>query len=263
MEHIYSLLVPYVGRFIVALVIWFIGVKVVKLLVQLTELRLKKMKVDPSLNTFLMPLVRTTLQILLILTVAATLGVEITTFAAIIGAASFAVGLAFQGSLANFAGGVLILALKPFKVGDFIEAKGFSGTVREIQVFYTILQTPDSQKVIIPNADLSNSSAINYSAYDNRRANLKFTISFDSDVQKAKEAIRAVAENHPLVLEDPPPQVVVGGYGDDGLILYARMWARRQDYWTMNFDVLEQVKGALDAVGVEIPYKQMDVNLKQ
>lgn len=262
MDHLYSLLIPYVGRIIVAAVIWYVGVRLIKLVLKLVEMRLSKTRVDQSLHSFLSPLIKMVLQILLVLTVAATLGIEVTTFTAIIGAASLAVGLAFQGSLANFAGGVLILALKPFKVGDFIEVKGFSGTVKEIQVFYTILQTPDHQKVIIPNSDLSNSSAINYSAYENRRASMKFTISFDSDVQKAKAAILQVAENQPLVLKDPAPQVVVGGYGDDGLIIFARLWAKRQDYWAMNFAVLEQVKMALDEAGVEIPYKQMDVHVK-
>ena len=139
---------------------------------------------DQSLQTFLIPLLRVTLQALLFLTIAATVGIEITTFAAIIGAASLALGLAFQGSLANLAGGVLILIFKPFKVGDFIQAAGFSGTVMEIQIFHTVLRTPDNQKVIIPNADLSNASAINYSAYDNRRANIQLTVSYDSDLKR-------------------------------------------------------------------------------
>lgn len=263
MDYITTIVAPYLGRILLAILVWFAGRKIIKLLVEFMERRVRKVHVDDSLHSFLSPLVRIVLKILLVLTVAATLGIEITTFAAIIGAASFAVGLAFQGSLANFAGGILILLLKPFKVGDFVETVGFSGTVKEIQVFHTILQTPDNQKVIIPNADLSNSSAINYSAYNTRRANVKLTISYKSDIKKAREVIRQVADNHPLILKDPEPFIVMGEYGEDGAILYARVWAQREDYWAMYFDFLEQVKEAFDAAGVEIPYRQMDVHIKR
>ena len=263
MDYITTIVAPYLGRILLAILVWFAGRKIIKLLVEFMERRVRKVHVDDSLHSFLSPLVRIVLKILLVLTVAATLGIEITTFAAIIGAASFAVGLAFQGSLANFAGGILILLLKPFKVGDFVETVGFSGTVKEIQVFHTILQTPDNQKVIIPNADLSNSSAINYSAYNTRRANVKLIISYKSDIKKAKEVIRQVADNHPLILKDPEPFIVMGEYGEDGAILYARVWAQREDYWAMYFDFLEQVKEAFDAAGVEIPYRQMDVHIKR
>ena len=261
MENFNAVAVTYLSRILVAVLIWVVGKRLIKLLLDFMERRMNKANVDESLHSFLIPLLRMLLQVLVVLTVAATLGIEITTFAAIIGAASLAVGLAFQGSLSNFAGGGLILVLKPFTVGDFIEAAGYSGTVKEIQVFYTIIRTPDNQKVIIPNADLSNSSAVNYSAYDTRRANLKVTISFDSDVKLAKEAILKVAHNHPLVLKDPAPMVVVGAYGDDGLVLYVRVWAERSDYWTMYFDFLEQVKVAFDEVGVEIPYRKLDVHI--
>lgn len=263
MTNIVEISLPYLGRIVAAIVIYFLGKKLIEFLNDLIEKRLSRAEVDTSLRTFISPLLKITLQVLLFLTMAGVLGIEITTFAAIIGAASFAVGLAFQGSLANFAGGVLILVFKPFKVGDFIAASGFSGTVREIQVFYTTLQTIENQKVIIPNADLSNASAINYSAYDLRRTNFKLSISYDSDLQKAKEAIRTVAENHPLILEDPPQQIVMGEYGEHGAILYIRVWAKRTDYWAMYFEFLEQIKEALDQAGVTIPYQQLDVHIKK
>ncbi len=263
MTNIAAVVLPYLGRIVAAIVIYFLGKKVIQLIVELVEKRMSSVQVDVSLRTFISPLVRITLQILLFLTIAATLGIEITTFAAIIGAASLAVGLAFQGSLANFAGGVLILIFKPFKVGDFISANGFSGTVKEIQVFYTILQTIENQKVIIPNADLSNASAVNYSAYELRRTNFKLAISYESNLQAAKEAIQGVAEKHPLILEDPPMQIVMGEYGEHGAILYVRVWAKRTDYWAMYFEFLEQIKEALDEAGVKIPYHQLDVHLKK
>lgn len=149
METLSALAATYVGRIALAVVIWLIGKRLIDFVLQVLDRRMDKVHVDESLHSFLSPLLSTVLKVLLALTVAATLGIEITTFAAILGAASLAVGLAFQGSLANFAGGILILLLKPFKVGDFIEASGFSGTVKEIQVFHTVLRTPDNQKVII------------------------------------------------------------------------------------------------------------------
>jgi small conductance mechanosensitive channel len=262
-ELIKEFALTYLGRAVLGVAIWIIGRKLITLLLSVLDRRMEKVMVEQSLHTFLSTLAQMALQVLLILTVAATFGIEITTFAAIVGAASLAVGLAFQGSLANFAGGVLILLLKPYKVGDYIEAAGYAGTVREIQVFHTVLQTPDNQKIIIPNSDLSNSSAINYSAYDTRRATVKVPISFDSDFKLAKEVVRKVAENHPLVLKDPAPAVMMGELGDHGPILQARVWAERSNYWSMYFDFLEQVKDALEEAGVEIPYNQLEVRLRQ
>ncbi|NLL42645.1 MAG: mechanosensitive ion channel family protein [Firmicutes bacterium] len=261
MATITALLASYVGRIVLAAVIWFVGRKMIGLVLDLLERRMDKSHIDQSLHSFLSPLVNITLKVLLFLTVFATLGIEITTFAAILGAASLAIGLAFQGSLANFAGGVLILVLKPFQVGDFIEAAGFSGTVQEIQVFHTILKTPENQKVIIPNADLSNASAINYSAYDTRRASLEIGVSFNSDIKRAKEVIREVADNNPLVLQDPEPVVVVGAHGDHGYVVYTRLWAKTGDYWNMRWSFLEEVVDAFNEHGIEIPYQQLDVHV--
>ena len=261
METLSALAATYVGRIALAVVIWLIGKRLIDFVLQVLDRRMDKVHVDESLHSFLSPLLSTVLKVLLALTVAATLGIEITTFAAILGAASLAVGLAFQGSLANFAGGILILLLKPFKVGDFIEASGFSGTVKEIQVFHTVLRTPDNQKVIIPNSDLSNASAINYSAFDTRRANLKLGVSFDSDIKRAKAVIREVADKNPLVLQDPEPVVAVGEHGDHGYVVYVRLWAKNSDYWNMRFSFLEDVVEAFDEAGIEIPYQQLDVHV--
>ena len=263
MNEIVAVILPYLGRIVLALAIFLMWRMAVSLLLQLIERRMEKVEMDQSLQTFLIPLLRVTLQALLFLTIAATVGIEITTFAAIIGAASLALGLAFQGSLANLAGGVLILIFKPFKVGDFIQAAGFSGTVMEIQIFHTVLRTPDNQKVIIPNADLSNASAINYSAYDNRRANIQLTVSYDSDLKKVKEVLYGVIAKQPLILDDPKPMVVMGGFGEDGATISVRVWADKSDYWTMYFALLEDIKVAFEEEGVRIPYRQMTVHLEQ
>jgi small conductance mechanosensitive channel len=261
MATLTALLATYLGRIVLAAVIWFAGRKLIGLVLDVLERRLEKTQIDTTLHSFLKPLVNITLKVLLFLTVFATLGIEITTFAAILGAASLAVGLAFQGSLSNFAGGVLILVLKPFKVGDFIEAAGFSGTVQEIQVFHTVLKTPDNQKVIIPNSDLSNASAINYSAYDTRRASLEIGVSFNSDIKRAKEVIRQVADENPLILQDPEPVVAVGAHGDHGYIVTVRLWAKNENYWAMRWRFLEEVVDAFNKNGIEIPYQQLDVHL--
>lgn len=262
MEEIVTLVVSYTGRIVTALLIWVIGSKLIKMLLRFIDTRMDKRHVDESLHSFVLSLLKIILQVLMILSIVSTLGVEITSFVAILGAASFAIGLAFQGSLANFAGGVLILLLKPFQVGDFIEANGYSGTVKEIQVFYTILNTPDNRKVIIPNSSLSNSSAINYSVNPTRRINFEFGVGYDQDIKKVKDVIRGVVEAHPLVLSDPKPMVVLGRHGENALIIYTRVWCHRTDYWTVYYELLEQVTEAFAEAGIEIPYKQVDVHIK-
>lgn len=159
--------------------------------------------------------------------------------------------------------GVLILLLKPFQVGDFIEANGYSGTVKEIQVFYTILNTPDNRRVIIPNSSLSNSSAINYSVNPTRRINFEFGVGYDQDIKKVKDVIRGVVEAHPLVLSEPRPMVVLGRHGENALIIFTRVWCNRSDYWTVYYDLLEQVTEAFSEAGIEIPFKQVDVHIKK
>lgn len=262
MSFFSMIVVEYLVPIVLAIVFWFVGRKLIGLFTDFLEKRMEKRAIDDTLHSFLSPLARIGLQILLVLTIAATLGIETTSFAAIIGAASFAIGLAFQGSLANFSGGVLLLVFKPFVVGNYISVGSFSGTVKEIQVFYTVLQTPDRQKVIIPNSDLSNSSVTNFSAHDVRRANIKIPIAYTSNIKQAKQAISDVANNHPLVLQDPAPRIVVQEFGDDGIILSIRVWAETSEYWNMYFDFLELVKEAFDEVGVEIPYRQMDVYVR-
>jgi small conductance mechanosensitive channel len=184
-----------------------------------------------------------------------------TSVVALLASAGLAVGLALQGSLANLAGGVLIMALRPFRVGDFIEAAGYSGTVEQIQIFYTYLRTPDNRRVIIPNAQLSNSSGINYSTNPTRRLDFIFSTSYDSDINTVKEVLSRVTGEHPSVLEDPKPQIVLGEHGDSGLNYFVRVWVDRTDYWPTRFDILEKVKIEFDKAGIEIPYQQIDIHV--
>ncbi len=261
LDNFYALLIDYGIRLLAAILVLVIGLKVIKAIVALVATRLERTEADNTLSPFLVSSLKVLLQILLIISVASMLGVEMTSFIAVLGAVAFAVGLALQGSLANFAGGVLILLLKPFKVGDYIEAAGYGGTVKEIQLFYTMLDTPDNKRIIIPNAVLSNASAVNYNVNPLRRVDFNFGVGYEDDLEKVKSTLQDIAKNHPLALDDPPPQILLGEYGDSAVYFYLRLWCKREDYWTIYFEVLEAAKQRFDQEGINIPYPQHDVHL--
>ncbi len=260
-DLLYAMVLPLIGRLIWAIVVLVIGLKVIKRVSIFIVHKTEQLAIDPTLRTSVVPLVKTVLQILLAITVASMLGAEMTSFIAILGAAGFAVGLALQGSLANFGGGVLILLFKPFVVGDFIEAQGYLGKVKEIQVFYTVLNTPDNRKIVIPNNQLSSSSAINYTAYPTRRLEWKFGVSYQSDILKVKELLLKMVADHPMLLVDPEPMVVLSEHGDSALIFTVRAWCNTVDFWPTYFDMMERVKLAFDENEISIPFPQMDVHL--
>ena len=215
---------------------------------------MQKRGVDITLQKFLGNLIGWILKVLLFITVISQLGVATTSFAAIIAAAGLAIGLALQGSLGNFAGGVLIMIFKPIKIGDFIEAQGESGTVKEIEIFTTKLNTPDNKEVIIPNGALSNGNIVNYSTEATRRVDFTFGVGYDSDIRKTKEIIFDVINNHPLILKEPATAVNLSELADSSINFFTRAWVKKEDYWTVKFDVMEQTKEALDAAGIDIPY---------
>ncbi len=263
LNTITEMVISYGSRILLSIIVLILGFKVIKKFVSVITGRLEKAEVEKSLGSFLSSVISVLLKVVLIITVASMLGVEVTTFVALIASIGFALGLALQGSLANFAGGVLILTLKPFKVGDYIEAGGYGGTVHDIQIFYTILNTPDNKKIIIPNANLSNNSAINYSAYDTRRIDFTFGVGYDSDIQKVKEVLQKIADDHELIFNDPPPQTVLAEHGDSALIFYFRVWCYAENYWPLYFELHEKVKVAFDKEGINIPYPQMDVHMQK
>ncbi len=261
LQGIYGSLIAFGWKVLWAVVVLAIGRRMIKYLVNLIGRSMDRHHFDESLHTFLIPAIRLSLFIILGIIVASMLGVEMTSVVALLASAGLAVGLALQGSLANLAGGVLIMALRPFRVGDFIEAAGYSGTVEQIQIFYTYLRTPDNRRVIIPNAQLSNSSGINYSTNPTRRLDFIFSTSYDSDINTVKEVLSRVTGEHPSVLEDPKPQIVLGEHGDSGLNYFVRVWVDRTDYWPTRFDILEKVKIEFDKAGIEIPYQQIDIHV--
>ncbi|AOW17388.1 mechanosensitive ion channel protein [Polaribacter vadi] len=254
LETSQDLLFLYAPKVITALLILFIGLYAIKIIIKSSRKLMQKRGVDITLQKFLGNLIGWILKVLLFITVISQLGVATTSFAAIIAAAGLAIGLALQGSLGNFAGGVLIMIFKPIKIGDFIEAQGESGTVKEIEIFTTKLNTPDNKEVIIPNGALSNGNIVNYSTEATRRVDFTFGVGYDSDIRKTKEIIFNVINNHPLILKEPATAVNLSELADSSINFFTRAWVKKEDYWTVKFDVIEQTKEALDAAGIDIPY---------
>jgi len=258
MEHYQKILtdalVKYTPKVLAALALLIIGWWVIGLIMKMFRRFLAKKDMEPSLQKFLVDLAGWALKILLIVTVISQLGVATTSFAAIIGAAGLAIGLALQGSLANFAGGVLIMIFKPFKVGDLIEAQGVLGTVKEIQIFTTKLVSPENKLIIIPNGELSNGTITNYTAEGKIRVDMVFGVSYDADIKQVKELLLQVVSAHPKVLKDPPPTVNVLELAESSVNFAVRPWTKPEYYWDVYFDITEQVKLALDRAGIEIPY---------
>ncbi|MEC3905784.1 mechanosensitive ion channel domain-containing protein [Tamlana sp. 2201CG12-4] len=246
-----------------AIVIWIIGSWVIKKLLRVTKKVMTKGNYDESLQKFLLNLLGWALKIVLIIVVLGTLGVETTSFAAIIAAAGLAVGLALQGSLSNFAGGVLIMIFKPFKIGDLIEAQGEIGVVKEIEIFTTKLTGLSNKEIIIPNGSLSNGNIVNYTSEGTRRVDLIFGVGYDSDIKKTKDVIMNVLTSHPKVLKDPAPTVNVSELADSSINFAVRPWSTTDDYWDVYFGITEDVKEALDQAGIEIPYPhQVEIQKK-
>ena len=250
------------GKLIAAAAVLLIGMKLVKWVLKLIKKSPTLDKLDPSLHTFINSFAKIGLYALLVLTVAQVLGLETTSFLTVLASASVAIGLSLQGALSNFAGGLMLLLFKPFKVGDYILASGEEGTVRGVGVFYTWLDTADNKVVTLPNGTLTGSAIVNYSANATRRVTQTYTASYDAPVQKVIEVLTRVAESHPLGLKDPAPMVRLANHGASALEYTVRVWCRNEDYWTVHFDLLEQVQKAFEEEGIEIPYPQMDVHTR-
>jgi len=237
-----------------AIVIWIIGSWVIKKIINMTRSIMSKRDYDESLQKFLLNLVGWGLKILLILVLLSQLGIETTSFAAILAAAGLAVGLALQGSLSNFAGGVLIMIFKPIKIGDLIEAQGELGVVKEIEIFTTKLITPGNKLAIIPNGVLSNGTIKNYTEEGKLRVDLTIGVSYDADIKQTKEVLMSTMTSNPKVLKDPAPTVNVSELADSSVNFAVRPWATPENYWDVYFETTEYVKEALDKAGIEIPY---------
>ncbi|MBB6519916.1 mechanosensitive ion channel family protein [Pseudoteredinibacter isoporae] len=249
---------PQIGLALVVLVVgwWLIG-KVVNLTVKAME----KNELDVTLQRFLSSIIGIGLKALLIISVASMVGIATTSFIAVLGAAGLAVGLALQGSLSNFAGGVLLILFKPYKVGDFIETQGHAGVVQSIQIFNTILKTGDNKTIIIPNGPISNGSITNYSTEATRRVDMSFGIGYDDDIDGARAALEEIIAADDRILKDPAHLIVVAELADSSVNFTVRVWVNSADYWGVFFAMQEQVKKTFDAKEISIPYPQQDVHL--
>ncbi len=250
-------------RVLLALVVFFIGVQVIKLVRGIVRRSLKRGNADIGVSQFLDSFIKTVLYILLLFMIASGFGLDATSVVALLGSAGVAIGLAIQGSLSNFAGGVLILLLKPFRVDDYIKVDndGHEGTVKEIQLFYTKLSTPNNHVVIIPNGTLSNSSILNMSTLTERRMDIPVGISYDADIRQAREVIMKVLEEDESVLATKDRRVFVDTLADSGVNLNVRCWADNETYWECKWRITEKIKYALDEAGISIPYPQLDVHI--
>ncbi len=254
-----TLVMTYAPKLLLAIVTLVLGLWLINRFVGVLDKKLGAK--DPTLNKFLCGLLSAIMKVMLLISVASMIGIATTSFIAVIGAAGLAIGLALQGSLANFAGGVLILIFKPFKVGDTIEAQGFSGAVVEIQILYTVVNTFDNRRIVIPNGSLSNASLINVSIYDTRRCDMTFGIHYDDDIDKAKAILQRLFEEDERSLKDPAPRICVGSLGDNSVNLMFRAWVATGDLWPYYWEMQEKVKKAFDKEGITIPYPQRDVHV--
>ena len=241
-------------KIISALLIWIIGSWVIKNILKQTNKLMDKRGYEKSLQKFLLNLFGWSLKIILVVTILGALGIETTSFAAILASAGLAVGLALQGSLSNFAGGVLIMIFKPFKIGDLIEAQGEIGAVKEIEIFTTKLIGLSNKEIIIPNGSLSNGNIVNYSSEGTRRVDLTIGIGYDENIKDAKAVLLKVLTDNPKVLQTPAPTVNVSELADSSVNFAVRPWSTSDNYWDVYFETLENCKVALDAAGIEIPY---------
>jgi len=261
LNNLYDLAIKYGLKVLLAIITLIIGFWIIRIIMKTIGKSMEKRGVEPTLRKFLNSILSILLKIMLIISVISMVGVEMTSFVAILAAAGLAVGMALSGTLQNFAGGVMLVLFKPFKAGDFIEAQGFMGTVNEIQIFNTILKTPDNKTIIIPNGGLSTSPMTNFSTEPKRRVDFTFGIGYGDDIDKAKKVIEGLITSDERIDKDPAPFIAVSELADSSVNFAVRVWVNAGDYWGVFFDMTEKVKKAFDTEGISIPFPQTDVHL--
>lgn len=263
-EKLADRLIEYAPNLLAALVIFFVGYIVIRLLTRLLASVFRRSKIDETGWTFLLSLIKTTLYVILIVMILSQLKVPMSSIVAALGTAGLAIGLALRDSLSNVAGGFILMFSRPFKVGDFVEIADKEGTVEQISILYTKLLTADNKAVMIPNATVANATITNFTQEELRRLELRFNIAYDNDFRKAQEIVLKTASGNPMSLELPDkPFIRLSGHNDNSLELLLRVWVRSENYWELRFALLADVKEAFDAGGIEIPFNQLDVHLDQ
>lgn len=249
-------------KIVIALLVLFITFKIINAVTRSIYKKLQKKGKDETLSRVGTQTARIILKILIFVCMIGFVGIETSAIAGLIASLGVGISLAVQGTLSNFAGGVIIIVMRPFKIGDFITSNGESGTVEDIKLFYTHIVTPDNRAVVIPNGSLANNVIVNASAKDTRRVDLVASVAYGSDVKKVKELITEVCAKNELVFQDPAPFVELSNMGDSSLDFTVRVWCNRGDYWTVNFEVLDSIRSTLEENGIEIPFNQLDVHVK-
>ncbi|MEA3452667.1 MAG: mechanosensitive ion channel [Bacteroidota bacterium] len=262
-DMIKELVVLYAPKLGGAIVVLIIGLFVVKIIMKGLVKVFNKKEMDPSLQGFLKSLIKIILQALLWISVLSMVGVQMTSFIAILGAAGLAIGLALTGTLQNFAGGVMILLFKPFKTGDYLEAQGVSGTIKDIQIFNTIMLTIDNKTVIIPNSNLTNTIITNYSTEPQRRVDWVFGIAYGDNIQTAEDVLNNLINADSRILKDPEHFIALKELADSSVNLVVRAWVKSEDYWGVFFDMNKNVYAEFTKAGINIPFPQMDVHMHQ
>ena len=249
-------------KILIGLIILGVGWKVIKKLMKIFNSFSSRKEIDSTLHSFLGAFLELALKALLIICVLGYVGFEITGLAAVLASAGFALGLALQGSLSNFAGGVIILIMRPFQIGDYIESSSHSGTVEKIELFYTHLITPDNKAIMIPNGALSNSTIVNYSSKDTRRVDLVFGVGYEDDILHVKRVLSNIIDSCDLILKNPEPFINICEHGDSSVNIAVRVWTKTSDYWNVYFYLIEQAKIKFDEENINIPYPQMDLHIQ-
>ena len=267
LEQFFNKIINWVTTEGIKLVIWlfllWIGWKLAKKVVNIMNKTLEKRNVDATVRSFLDTFVEVVLKGIVIYVFLDQVGIKTTGIAALLASAGVAIGLALQGSLSNFAGGVIILLIRPFNVGDYIEGAGHTGTIEKIGMFYTHMATVDNKLILVPNGNLANGSIVNYSAKELRRVDLTFGVGYEQDVLKVKRVLSNVVDNHDLILKTPEPFIALSAHGDSAINFVVRAWVNNGDYWKVYFDLLESVKVKFDEEEISIPYPQMDLHIKK
>lgn len=245
---------------LIAIIIYFVGKALISLVNRMLRGVMDRRKVDPAIQSFLGSLVNILLMILLAISVVSALGVNTTSFAALLASAGVAVGMALSGNLQNLAGGIVILLFRPFKVGDYIEAQGTGGTVSEIQIFHTILTTPDNKKIYLPNGALSSGNITNYSKEPLRRVDFTVAVEYGEDIDKVRKALKDILDKDARVLQEPAPVIVLGALADSSVNMTVRVWVKSEDYWNVFFETNETIYNEFNRLGINFPYPQLTIH---
>lgn len=250
-------------KVLISLVIWFISWRIINIITKKIYKHLQKKKTDATLSKVLCNVARIALKILVVIGIIGYVGIETASISAVVASAGVGLSLAVQGTLSNFAGGVIIIVMRPFKLGDFITSNDQSGTVEDIKLFYTQIVSPDNKVIYIPNAQLANNVIVNVSVKDTRRVEVVMPVSYDTDIELAKKLIKEVAMKNTLILQEPAPFAEIAEYADSSINIKVRVWCKNADYWNVNWYLLSEIKTEFDNNNIEIPFTQIDVNIKK